>query len=226
MLQKLILKRGPVLFVLIGLFTLEGYSQSSIELIQSAGTSFTNNITFRRCIGHIDHAFVFSLSFIYHPSPEIGLELSYLNGNPLTYLSAPNDPSVQVYTSSKITVERLLGGVNFSIPGKRFRPYLGCLLGFTEASTANVVNTSVHTGFTWALQAGTDYYISSLIGIRFKIAVIQTPNVSDNSAYFNVGKDGVGFPTFAVGDPSSANLAQLNMGLGIIFHFHPGTKPG
>jgi hypothetical protein len=225
MLQKIVLKRSSLLFVLIGLLALEGYSQSSIELIPSAGTSFANNITYERCTGHIDPAFVFSLSFIYHPSPEIGLELSYLNGNPLTYLSAPNDPSVQVYTSSRITVERLLGGVNFTIPGKRIKPYLGCLLGFTEAYTANELNTGVHTGFTWALQTGVDYYISSLIGMRFKIAMIQTPNVSNNSAYFNVGKNGDGFPTFAVGDPSSANLAQVNMALGIIIHFHPRIKP-
>lgn len=217
-------KRISFLFALMSLCKLSAYSQSSIELIPSAGTSFADNISYARCTGRIDPAFVFSLSFIYHTSPAVGLELSFFNENPSTYLSAPDDPSVQVYTHSNITVQRLLGGVNYSIPVKKFRPYLGCLLGFTHAYTANLFNTGEYTGFTWALQTGADYYISSLIGMRLKIAWIQTPNVSNNSAYFNVGKNGEGFPSFAVGDPSSAHLAQVNIGLGIIFHFHPGTR--
>jgi hypothetical protein len=219
-------KKSSLLFSLVGFCTLAAYSQSSIELIPSAGTSFADNISYERCAGRIDAAFVFSFSFIYHPSPAVGLELSYLNENPFTYLSAPNNPSVQVYTSSNIAVERLLGGVNFFIPVKKLRPYLGCLLGLTNVHTANLVNTGVYSGFTWSLQTGADYYISSLIGVRFKLALIQTPNVSNNSAYFDVGKNGDGFPTFAVSDPSSANLTQVNMGLGIIFHFHPKPKPG
>ena len=217
-------KNCSLFLLLIGFFTLEGYSQSSVELIPSAGTSFADKIIYERCTGHIDPAFVFAFSFIYHPSPVVGLEISYLDENPTTYLSAPDNPSVQVYTRSNILIERLLGGINFSIPGKQFRPYLGCLLGFTYASTADLGNTGIYTGFTWALQTGADYYISSLIGIRFRIAFVQTPNVSNNSAYFDVGKNGEGFPTFAVGDPSSGNIGQVNMGLGLVFHFHPTTK--
>jgi hypothetical protein len=217
-------KKCSLLFSLIGFYTIAGYSQSSIELIPSAGTSFADNITYERCTGRIDPAFVFSFSFIYHPSPSVGLELSYSNENPFTYLSVPDNPSVQVYTSSNITVQRLLGGINFSIPVKKFRPYLGFLLGLTNASTANLTNTGEYTGFTWALQTGADIYVSSLIGVRLRIAFVQTANVSNNSAYFDVGKNGDGFPTFAVGDPSSANVDQVNMGLGIIFHFHPKTK--
>ena len=67
--------------------------------------------------------------------------------------------------------------------------------------------------------------MSSLIGICFSVILIQIPNVSNNSAYFDVGNNGGGFSTFAVGDPSSANLLQVNLRLGIIFHFHPITKP-
>lgn len=217
-------QKCSLLFTFIGLYALGGYCQSGIELIPTAGTSFADEITYQRCTGHIDPAFVFSLSFIYHPSSTIGLELSYLNENPFTYLSVPGNPGVQVYTESKISVQRLLGGLNFSFTLNKFRPYLGCLLGFTYVNTANQVNTGEYTSFTWALQTGSDYYITSLIGIRFRIAFVQTPNVSNNSAYFDVGKNGEGFPTFAVGDPSSANVGQINMGLGIIFHFHPRTK--
>jgi hypothetical protein len=146
------MKKYSLLFTFISLFTLTGYSQSSIEFIPAAGVSFADNITYERCTGRIDPAFAFSFSFIYHPSPAIGLELSYLNENPSTYLSAANDPSVRVYTSSNIAVQRILGGVNFSIPIKKFNPYLGCLLGITYVNTADLLNTGEYTGFTWALQ--------------------------------------------------------------------------
>jgi hypothetical protein len=212
------------LFLISGLIARTGYGQSSIEFIPSAGVSFADNISYERCTGHVDPAFVFSLSFIYHPTSVIGLELIFLDENPSTYLSNPDDPSVKVYTDSKIVVQRLMAGVNFSMPGERINPFLGCQFGFTYAYTAHLVNTGEYTGFTWALQGGADYYISSLIGVRMKFAWIQTPDVSNNSAYFNVGKDGSGFPTFAVGDPSSANISQINLGVGIIFHFHPGKK--
>ena len=96
---------------------------------------------------------------------------------------------------------------------------MGCLLGFTSITTTKAYDTNELTAFTWSLQTGADYYFSSLIGARIKLSLIQTPNIPNNSAYFDVGKIGDGFPTFAVGDPSSANINQLNLTLGIIFPF-------
>ena len=98
---------------------------------------------------------------------------------------------------------------------------LNCILGFTNVTTIKAYDTNELTGFTWSLQAGADYYFSSLIGARIKLSMIQMPNISNNSAYFDVGKNGDGFPTFALCDPSSANITQLNLVIGVIFHFQP-----
>lgn len=209
------------LFVLNCIYALTLYSQSSIELITMAGNTFSDNINYQRCTGHIDPAFQFSFSFIYHPNPIFGLELTYMNENPVTYLDAPDNTSVKVYTNSQVTVQRLLAGLNISVPVKSFHPFLGCLLGFTNVTTTKAYDTNELTEFAWSLQTGADYYISSLIGVRIKLSIIQTPNISNNSAYFDIGKNGDGFPTFAVGNPSSANITQLNLVLGIIFHFQP-----
>jgi hypothetical protein len=215
------LKKHAFLFVVNCLFALSSFSQSSIELIPAGGNTFSDKIDYQRCTGYIDPAFQFSFSFIYHPDPVFGLELIFMNENPTTYLDAPDNSSVKVYTSSQIMVQRLLAGLNISLPIKRFHPFLGCLLGFTNVTTSKAYDTNELTDFTWSLQTGADYYFSSLIGVRIKFSLIQTPNISNNSAYFDVGKTGDGFPTFAVGDPSSANISQLNLTLGIIFHFQP-----
>jgi hypothetical protein len=40
-----------------------------------------------------------------------------------------------------------------------------------------------------------------------------------NSAYYGVDGNGDGFPSFAVGDPSSSTITQWNLGLGLIVRF-------
>jgi Outer membrane protein beta-barrel domain len=215
------LRKHAFLFILNCLYVLVTYSQSSIELIPAAGNTFSDNINYQRCTGHIDPAFQFSFSFIYHPNPVFGLELTYTVENPTTYLNDPGNSSVKVYTLSQVNVQRLLTGLNISVPVKRFHPFLGCLLGFSYVTTTKAYDTNDLTEFTWSLQTGADYYFSSFMGVRLKLSMIQTPNISNNSAYFNVGKSGDNFPTFAVGDPSSANITQLNLSLGIIIHFQP-----
>jgi hypothetical protein len=213
------LKKHAFIFVLNSMYALTSYAQSSIEIIPAAGNTFSNNISYQGCTGHIDPAFQFSFSFIYHPKSLLGLEITYMYENPMTYLDDPGNSSVKAYTISQVNIQRLLTGLNISVPIKRFHPFMGCLLGFTNVTTTKAWDTNELTAFTWSLQTGADYYFSSLIGARIKLSIIQTPNISNNSAYFDVGKLGDGFPSFALGNPSSANINQLNLALGIIFHF-------
>jgi hypothetical protein len=215
------LKKHTFIFVLNCIYALTSYSQSSIELIPAAGNTFSDNINYQRCTGQIDPAFQFAFSFIYHPSPVFGLELTYTVENPTTFLNDPGNPSVKAYTSSQVNVQRLLAGLNISVPVKKFHPFLGCLLGFSYVATTKAYDPNVLTEFTWSLQTGVDYYFSSIVGVRLKLSMIKTPNISNNSAYFDVSKNGEGFPSFAVGDPSSADITQLNIAFGIIVHLHP-----
>jgi hypothetical protein len=57
------------------------------------------------------------------------------------------------------------------------------------------------------------------------MAVINTPNISNNSAYFDVDSNDDGFPSFAVGNPSTANITQWDISLGIIIRFMKSRKP-
>lgn len=207
-----------LLFILICLGTIKGYSQSSIDLIATGGFSFSDKVNYMGCTGTVDPAFVFSLSFVYHPDRIIGFEVNYLYEQPTTYLDDQHDNSVKIYTSTNVTISRFLGGVNFQLPNKRLRPFAGVLLGVTQVETSDIINTGEYTGFTWSLQGGADLNISSLLAIRAKFSYVQTPNVSNNSAYFGVKGNGDGFPTFALGEPSTANISQINLSLGIVFH--------
>jgi len=193
--------------------------QKGFELIGSLGQTFTSPISYQNAIGHISTTPTGFLSGLYHPNQYCGIELSFSGFSPQSYLDDPADIRVRVYTKSTITVRRLLAGPNFYVPLKRVYLYMGGLLGFSNAVTTQTFYTSSLVSFTWAIQTGVAYYVSKLIGLRLNGSLILTPNVSNNSAYFNVDKDGSGFPSFAIGDPSSANITQWNFSLGIIFRF-------
>jgi outer membrane protein W len=209
------------LFFMLSIISSNTHAQTSFELLTSFGLTFTPAITYQNCTGHFSQTVTPLISFIYHPHPSWGLELTYSNTHPTTYLNDPADGSVSVYTHSKINVYRLLTGINYSLPFKKIQPYIGCLAGFTHTVTTqtqlNAIGTC--TSFSWAFQTGVDFYFSSYIGLRLNGVLVNSPNISNNSAWYNVDKNGEGFPTYAVGNPSSANITQWDISLGIIVRF-------
>jgi hypothetical protein len=211
-------------YFLISVFQPFVFAQKSFEIIPSVGQTFSPSMSFRNCTGEFNSATNFSLSGIYHPDPSWGLELNFTTVSPTTYLNFPADNSVSVYTHSTINIQRLLAGINYSPPIKKLHPYIGFLLGFSQATTSDIWNPGSYTSFSWSIQTGAAYYFSPLIGIRLNGAFIATPNIPNNSAYFNVDGSGDGFPSFALGDPSQANLIQWNINLGIIVRFVKNGK--
>jgi len=202
---------------------LKANAQSSFEAIASFGTTITPTIPYHNCTGNISSTFTPTFSFVYHPDPSVGFEINYSKFMPITYLNDPDDNSVAAY-NSQISVERLLAGINFSLPFKKIRPYVGCLLGFTYAAMTEPYYPSTYTNFSWAGQAGVEYFFLPVVGLRLNVAFIKSPNISNYSSYFNVNTKRENFPTYAVGDPSSANIYQWNINLGIIAHFAVGKK--
>jgi hypothetical protein len=217
--------RNAILFI-FPLMMLESgaRAQSSFEMMASLGTVNTQSMSYLNCTGHFSQSQSALLSLIYHPVPFLGIELDLSGFSPNTYLYDAADERVQAYTHSTVKIQRLQGGLNYSYPFKKIRPYIGCLIGFSRAATSDPVNTGYYSSFTWTIQTGVDYYFSSLIGLRLKGALITTPDVPDNSAYFNVNGMGDGFPTFALVNPSTANIRQWGISLGIIFRFMKGAK--
>ncbi|HTS45074.1 MAG TPA: outer membrane beta-barrel protein [Puia sp.] len=218
------MRKAVALFLLLLFMLQTATAQRSFEILPSFGYVLTPTINYQQCTGHIDPALSFSSSFIYHPNPTWSFELIYSGSYPTSYLYDPDDERVAVYTRSTIDIDRLLAGVNYSFSFNEIHPHIGVLLGFTYTETTQTYLTSSHTGFSLAPQAGVDYYFSSLIGIRLNTALIFTPNVPNNSAYFNVDKEGNGFPSFAIGNPSSAGITQWNFSLGIIIRFMKRKK--
>ena len=96
-------------------------AQSSYEAIASFGTTITPTIPYHNCTGNISSTFAPTFSFVYHPSPFVGFEISYSKYKPISYLNDPDDNSVAVYTNYQISIERLLTGIKFYFPFKKMQ---------------------------------------------------------------------------------------------------------
>jgi hypothetical protein len=206
------------IFFILLLLTTRIEAQFSFEISPSLGCTFTPAINYKNCTGNINSSFTEFNSLIFHANQSWGFALIYNYFKPTTFL---NDTisSVGVYTRSQITVERLLGGVNYYFTIKKVHPYIGGLFGLDYAATTQNYLPTSFTSFCWGGQAGVDYYFSYLLGVRLNGTIINSPGIPNNSAWFNVNKNGEGFPSYAVGNPSTAGIIQMNVSLGIIVRF-------
>ncbi len=219
-----LMRKTITLFLLLALFRLEAKAQSIFEIIPLLTRVYTTSIAYQNCTGYFNPHYTAGVSFVYHPLPSWGLQLSLSGSSPTTYLNDPANNSVAVNTRSTIGIKRLLTGINYSLPLKAVQPFIGGLIGYTIANTTGAYMPSSCTSFTYTWQAGVDFRINRFLGWRLIGSMINIPHVSNNSSYFNVDKAGDGFPSFAVGNASTSNIIQWDIGLGVTFCFGPKMK--
>jgi hypothetical protein len=212
-------KIAVLLHVFAGLY-LPAASQPRMQLGIDIGPTFTSQIRYQNCTGHIDPAITASFAFLYRANSFFELELKFSNLiHPTSYLNNDSDNTVKIYTTSHIVLQHLLTGFNFFVPSKHIHPYIGLLLGASYAQTKEIAPESHIFSFTWGFQTGVTLNLSGLIALKLGGYVLLTPGVYNNTSYFNVAADGSGFPSFAIGDPSKATITQWSMNIGIVVNF-------
>ena len=203
------------------LFTLMAFrarAQTGFEFRVGPEITFTGPVDYEHSTGGIHPNGMGSLGLIYHPVPYFGLEGLVCTGAPESYLELPPSEGGGVY-SARISMARYMAGVEGTYPAGRWFPFAGVLLGSSVARYTGDAYPSDDGKFTWGLHMGTTYYLSSLVGLRLQAAVFVIPNVSNNSAWFGVDGQGDGFPSFAIGIPSSATITQYAAGLAMVVRF-------
>jgi len=192
-------------------------SQSRFELAIDVGPAFTRNIRYQNCTGRIDPAVASSVAFTYKLNSSLGLELKFSNlFSPTSYLKNGSDNVVKAYTISHILLQHLLAGMNYYVPVQRIHPYFGLLAGASYAETKETAPASSIYSFSWGFQVGAMLNLSAATALKVGDCFVITPNVYNNTSYFNVAADGSGFPSFAVGNPSRASILQWDLSIGIV----------
>ncbi len=211
----------PFIIAFIVLVSLPATSicQSRFQFLLSGGATFTPACKFQNSTGHINTAATGSLAFIYHPIATIGIELKYSNlSNPLSYLNNTKSETVRIYTSSHITFQRVLTGLNYYLPLKNIKPFIGLLGGASYVEQQQKYPYSSMFKFNWGFQIGASFNINKLLAVRFDASEIYIPNVPNNSAFFGDPANDSGFPSFIIGNPSTATIKQLNVNLGLMIN--------
>lgn len=208
-----------ILFALLLLTGFPAIGQSRFQLAISGGPTFTSDIKYKNCTGHINTATTASFALIYRPDPSFGIELKFSSlMHPTSYLNSDTNNIVKIYTTSHIVLQHILAGFNYYLPLKPVQPFIGIAAGASYAQTTETAPQSSIYNFSWGFQTGATLNITKSIALLLEGCAVFTPNVSNNTSYFDVGADGSGFPSFIIGDPSKATITQWNINLGVLIN--------
>jgi hypothetical protein len=219
------MKNIAVLLVLLISLQSSAISQSKFQLLVAGGPTFTSDIKYNNCTGHINTTLTGSLGLIYRPDSTFGIELKFSGLlHPTSYLNNDTDYTVKAYTTSHIVFQRVLAGFNYYLPVKGIQPFLGLIAGASFAQTTAISPESSIYNFNWGFQAGATLNIAKSTALRLDACTVFIPNVYNNSSYFNGAADGTGFPSFIIGDPSKATITQWNINLGLVINLGKTNK--
>jgi len=219
------MKNITIFLVLMISLQFPAISQSRFQLSVSGGPTFTSNIEYNNCTGHINTAMTGSLALIYRPDSAFGIEFKISSlGHPTSYLNNDTSNTVKIYTTSKIVFQRILAGFNYYLPFKGIQPFLGLVAGASYAQTTQTAPQSSIINFNWGFQTGASLNLAKSIALRLDASAVFIPNVSNNTSYFNVAADGSGFPSFIIGNPSRATITQWNINLGLLINLSKTNK--
>ena len=219
------MKQVTILFLALILLHMTPACQSRWQFSLDLGPTFTSDIQYKNSAGHINTVMTVSPAFTYFPISTLGIELKYSGmSKPLSYLDNKTNERVKDYTTSHITLSRFLTGLNFYLPLKNVKPFLGILAGASYAEENDYSPYSHLINFNWGFQMGATLNINSLIALRLDASKIYVQNVPNNSAFFGTAADGGGFPSFIIGNPSKATIKQLNVNFGLILNIGKSKK--
>jgi hypothetical protein len=219
------MKNITVLLVLLVSLRFPAISQSSLQLSVSGGPTFTSNIEYNNSTGHINAAITGSLGLIYRPNSVFGIEFKISSlANPTSYLNNDTSNTVKIYTTSQIVFQRILAGLNYYLPLKSIKPFIGLIGGasYVEENRASPYSSLIK--FNWGFQIGASININKILAVRLDACEIYIPNVPNNSTFFGDTKDDSGFPSFIIGNPSSATITQWNIDLGLLINLSKTNK--
>lgn len=179
------MKNIIALLVLLICLQFTAKSQSRFQLAVSGGPTFTNNIGYNNCTGHINTAMTGSLAFIYRPDTSFGIELKFLSlSNPTSYLDNDTNNTVKIYTTSHIIFQRILAGFNYYLPLKGIQPFIGFAAGASYAQTTETTPQSSIVSFNWGFQIGAALNITKSIALQLDGCAVFIPKVSNNTFLF------------------------------------------
>jgi len=220
------MKKGILLTSLLSCLFAFSFAQSSIEFIPMGGYTFADKLNFSNSFGRLDPGFNYGVSLQFNFSRHFGIELMYnrldVSANMYDYGAIPGDAPLY-HTNAGINYIMAGPVSTFPIPGSPVSLFIGASIGaaiFTPSPNSFTSNAR----FAYGLQAGSNIYINSRVGVRLSARLLGTGPSNSDYYFGNWGDPGGSYYS----DPGIMQFgfnAGLIIGLGkVLPAYHPSER--
>ncbi len=184
------------------------FAQAYIELMPSAGYTFSDRVSDYNTYGKIDGNLNLGGSVMFNVNRRIGFELLY-NHMSTTSGAYNYGPQEAPITKGNMAIDNIMFGPvqTFNVPGSPVRPFIGGLLG-ASIFTPGGYGYSNDTKFTVGAELGTNVDFNPWFGLRFKAQLLAPIDGSGQSFYVGNNNN----TTYA----SYAGVLQFSLNAGIV----------
>lgn len=201
------MRKIAIVFSLTILTAAKAFSQTTVEIIPTAGYTFADRTDFYNTYGRIDGGLNLGGSIKFNVNRSFGIELLYSHMNTQSGLYQYGYDGGKL-AGGNLALDYMMAGFvqSFSIPNSTVRPFIGVLLGAAVLTPEG--NYDNETKFAMGFQLGTNIYCSPRVGIQLKAQLLSPVDGAGGSFYFSNYGSGAGIDTY-----SSIYQFGLNAGL-------------
>jgi hypothetical protein len=204
------MRKVAMLLPLALLVAISSFSQTSIELIPTAGYTFADRTDFYNSYGRINGGLNLGGSIKFNATRNFGVELLYSHMNTQSGLYQYGFDGGGKLAGGDLAMDYIMiGGVqSFTVPNSTVRPFIGAFLGAAVLTPGTTGYTS-DTKFAVGLQLGTNIYMAPNVGLQLKAQLLSPVDAVDGGFYFSNYGSGTGISTYS-------DIYQFSLSAGLI----------
>jgi hypothetical protein len=192
------MRKIATLLPLSMLIAISSFSQTSIELMPTAGYTFASRTNFYDSYGRIEGGLNLGGSIKFNANRNFGIELLYSHMNTTSGLyQYYYDGGAQLASGDLSLDYIMIGGVeSFKIPNSTVRPFIGAFLGAAVLSPGSNGYQN-DTKFAVGFQLGTNIYFAPNLGLQLKAQLLSPVDGANGGFYFSNYGSGGGLSTYS-----------------------------
>ena len=186
------------------------FAQTSVELIPTAGYTFSDRTDFYNTYSRISDGLSLGGSIKFNVNRSFGIEVLYSHMNTTIgdyYYGDNHNPINQ----ANLKFDYIMAGPveSFTIPNSTVRPFIGVLLGAAIMTPDANSGYNQDTRFAVGFQLGTNIYVSPRVGIQLKAQLLSPVDGAGSSFFVSNFGGGAGIDTYS-------SLYQFSLSGGLI----------
>lgn len=207
--KLLCMRKIAIILPLTLLIAISSFSQTSVELIPTAGYTFPSRTDFYDSYGRINGGLNLGGSIKFNATRNFGIEILYSHMNTQSGVYQYGFDGGKLAGGDLAMDYIMIGGVqSFKIPNSTVRPFIGAFLG-AAVLTPGTSGYQNDTKFAVGFQLGTNIYMAPNVGLQLKAQLLSPVDAVDGGFYFSNYGSGTGISTYS-------DIYQFSLSAGLI----------